>query len=187
MTRCPPFDCLGRVSEHMRAEGGASGAFPRAVCEKGMAMRRCNNCQYENAEEAKACARCAQPLSAPVAVAASAGTSLEAPDWLQGMQLKASDDQDATTPATNGSAVAAAATLPVQIRRSRVPVLAVDARRSPQSPPSSAAERPLASIPAAAGPVLAPPSARRPSRLLLLLILAVIIAALVYAAIRLGL
>jgi hypothetical protein len=147
-------------------------------------MRHCNNCQYENAEEARACARCGQPLSAAVAVAAGSSPSTEAPDWLRGIQLKATDDQAAPAPAMTGGAVAAAATLPVQIRRSRVPVLAVDARRLPVAPVLHTAAPPESPSQAEPTPEIPPATVGRPSRLLLVLILAVIIAAALYAAIR---
>lgn len=89
-------------------------------------MRRCAKCEYENSDDAGVCARCSRPLAQPVTAAAE--TALRTPDWLGAMSSPAADTSAATSPRATG-ALADAAALPVQVRRSRVPVLSVDARR----------------------------------------------------------
>lgn len=145
-------------------------------------MRRCANCEFENGADATACARCGQPLNRDGGVATAARG--EMPAWLSSLQPGEGGEKAGATPA--GGAVAAAAALPIQVRRSRVPVLSVDAPRA-----TTPAERPGASAtvdagaPSAAGSVgaavgagvlaAAPTASRNRQRLLLLLLLIVAI------------
>jgi len=95
------------------------------------------------------------------------------PAWMQSMQR---DAEPSATPGATGSAssaVAAAATLPVQVRRSRVPVLSVYGR-------AGAAEPALTLTPAADTSV----PVRRSHRLRSVLLLAIVVLALAYLVLR---
>ena len=102
---------------------GRCAAVPAAGAMGGVAMRRCANCEYENSDDAKVCARCGRAL--PQQVAAGEPRQ-QAPGWLSAVPAEGAP---VAAPAAAGGSVAEAAALPVQVRRSRVPVLSVDARR----------------------------------------------------------
>lgn len=145
-------------------------------------MRRCANCEFENGADATACARCGQPLSRDGGVATAARG--EMPAWLSSLQSGEGGEKASATPA--GGAVAAAAALPIQVRRSRVPVLSVDAPRlsaPPERPGAgNAADTGVASKSGQAGAAVgagalavAPTASRNRQRVLLLLLLIIAI------------
>ena len=143
-------------------------------------MRRCHNCRFENANDATVCARCAQPLvTAANPAAEDAAPAL--PDWLQSMQRGAESAGTPVATSSASSAVAAAATLPVQVRRSRVPLLSVAGRAGAAEPvdtPSPVATGATAPADTTAVPV------RRSNRLRSALLRAIVVLALAYIVVR---
>ena len=155
--------------------------------KKGTTVRQCNSCRFENADDARACARCGALLAASNSETAAQEAAPALPDWMQSMQ-HGGDPQLVGAMAANGTAsgaVATVATLPVQVRRSRGPLLTIDA--------SSGASRAAADavISGGDGPVL--PAGNVPAstgagsgRLRLILLLVILIAALAYLVLRFG-
>lgn len=141
-------------------------------------MRRCNNCQYQNSDDASACARCKQKLEVPVTANAGGKTEAEAPAWLYSLHPAGRPETaNATTASSAAETLADAAAMPVQVRRSRVPVLSVDGRRFGPSAAAAIAGRSNAEASADMPPQR---SARRLPRAVLILILIVLIAALAF-------
>jgi hypothetical protein len=138
-------------------------------------MGRCNNCQFENVADAKACARCGQRLVTGGGGVADADAASTLPDWMRSVQTDVGRQREAGPVLAQSGGVAAAATLPVQVRRSRVPVLSVSgpAAAAAGDVPSSVTS-PASVASATGGDVPATP--RRSSRLRMILLVAVIIA-----------
>ena len=104
-------------------------------------MLRCQHCQFDNQSDALACARCGHALPRAT-TAPSAGSEAKLPDWLQAIdmsQAKAGPEPESdhlNHHANNTDlvgAVAAAAALPVHVRRSRVPLVVADRPLTPAS------------------------------------------------------
>jgi hypothetical protein len=146
-------------------------------------MRRCSNCQFENVADAKACARCGQELTSSSHGTADMDTTSGLPDWMRSLQQGVGGQTEVGASLALANAVATAATLPVQVRRSRVPVLSVS------GPPRSETDAPPLTLPVAdaTAPHPAAGSATRHSRRWRLIIpIAIIIACLIYLAIHFG-
>ena len=142
-------------------------------------MRRCNHCQFENVDDATACARCGQAVRLPAGTAADETASPAQPGWMQSMHMGAGPEGAPSS----SNAVAAAATLPVQVRRSRVPVLSVAGHKTAASAPDlpgTAAGSAAGRLSDDAAPTL------RSKRLWLLIALVVVIVVLIALALRHG-
>ena len=153
-----------------------------------MSVRQCNSCQFENADDARICARCGVVLAASGAETAAQEAAPTLPDWMQSMQ-RGGEPQLVASAAANGVAsgvVATVATLPVQVRRSRGPLLTVDAGWGAASTSTSDA-----AVSDSDGPMLTPgggPISTRAAsnRLRLILLIVIVIAALAYLVLRFG-
>lgn len=104
-------------------------------------MLRCQHCQFDNQGDALACARCGHALPRNTAAAPPSSES-KLPDWLQAIDLGhppagPESGSDSTNHRAGNvghvGAVAAVAALPVQVRRSRVPLVMPDRPLTPVS------------------------------------------------------
>ncbi|MGI8912914.1 MAG: hypothetical protein ACR2JY_03830 [Chloroflexota bacterium] len=150
-------------------------------------MRRCSNCQFDNLDDAKVCARCGQGLVLTGAGTAGPDVSPVLPAWMHAVQT-GTDSAPARSAAPTGASpgsVAAAATLPVQVRRSRGPILSVNG-----APRQTVAATPAGAVlDAGMAPSISDGAAlpkRRSRRLHLILLIALIIAVLAFLVIRHG-
>lgn len=149
-------------------------------------MDRCSNCQFENVADARACARCGQRLTSSDSGAPEADGSSTLPDWMRSVQAGANRQSESGVALLRSGGVAEAATLPVQVRRSRVPVLSVG------SPTRAAAVDAAFIGTSAAGLAPAPASdetatPRAGNRLPLILLAALIVALIIFVLARLAL
>ena len=134
------------------------------------------------------CARCGVVLATSSAESAAQESEPALPVWMQSMQ-RGGEPQLVASGAANGTAsgaVAAVAILPVQVRRSRGPLLTVDAGSGATSVSASGV-----AVPGSEGASLSangePVSTRAGSRRLrLILLMVIIIAALAYLVLRFG-
>jgi hypothetical protein len=126
MTTRSAIDSFVWVSHHGSGimELGA-GQISAGMSEKGTSMGRCSNCQFENVADASACARCGQRLTTGDPGTPTGDGAATLPDWMRSVQSGVDRRGEAGVALLQTGGVAAAATLPVQVRRSRVPVLSV--------------------------------------------------------------
>jgi hypothetical protein len=155
-------------------------------------MRRCTNCQYDNLDDAVACARCGHafaPLEEPRPSRASG-----LPDWLASMQparaATASVSENGQHNRTQAiGSVTDASSLPVQVRRSRVPLLAPDRPAAAVEPvmdssPMSASAAPLPAMMSGTPAVADAMSSRRTARTVILALAILVLAILVYLLLK---
>ena len=165
-----------------------AGSLPLGS-EKGTSVRQCNSCQFENANDARVCARCGVLLVTSSTETATQEAAPALPDWMQAMQRGGERElvASATGPDAASGAVAMAATLPVQVRRSRGPLLTVDGSYGialASAPGVAVSGGDVASLPPAGE---LGPARVRSSRLRLVLLITIIIVALAYLVLRFAL
>jgi hypothetical protein len=152
-------------------------------------VRQCNSCQFENADDARVCARCGAVLArgdSESAAQASDQSEPTLPAWMQSMQHGGEHQLVAGT--ANGvaaGAVATVASLPVQVRRSRGPLLTVDIG-SGAAPASAEGAAPGSAVIAQSANSDMASGRAGSSRLRLILLFVIIIAALAYLILRFG-
>ena len=186
MTTRLVIDSFVRVSHH---ESGIiepwAGRISAGASEKGTSMGRCSNCQFENVADARACARCGQRLTSSDHGTQEPDGSSTLPDWMRSVQAGANRQSEPGVALLQPGGVAEAAALPVQVRRSRVPVLSVGSPVRAAAADAAFISSSTAGVPPAiAGDETATP--RAGNRLPLILLVALIVALIIYILARLA-